>query len=95
MSDKIVLIDGHSILNRAFYGVPLLSNAKGLHTNAVYGFLNILLKLEDDVSPDGVAVTFDLKEPTFRQKPSDMKCTSSIREQESRCHRSFMSRYRY
>ena len=44
MSEKIVLIDGHSILNRAFYGVPLLSNSNGLHTNAVYGFLNILFK---------------------------------------------------
>ena len=45
MSDKIVLLDGHSILNRAFYGVPDLSNAEGLHTNAVYGFLNILFKI--------------------------------------------------
>ena len=42
---KVVLIDGHSILNRAFYGVPELTNSAGLHTNAVYGFLNILLKL--------------------------------------------------
>ena len=45
MSEKIVLIDGHSILNRAFYGVPDLTNSKGLHTNAVYGFLNIMLKI--------------------------------------------------
>ena len=44
MSQKLVLIDGHSILNRAFYGVPDLSNAEGLHTNAIYGFLNIMLK---------------------------------------------------
>ena len=44
MSEKIVLIDGHSILNRAFYGVPDLTNAEGLHTNAIYGFLNILFK---------------------------------------------------
>lgn len=48
MSDKIVLLDGHSILNRAFYGVPDLSNAEGLHTNAVYGFLNILFKILDE-----------------------------------------------
>ena len=45
MSEKLVLIDGHSILNRAFYGVPDLSNSEGLHTNAIYGFLNILFKL--------------------------------------------------
>ena len=45
MSQKLVLIDGHSILNRAFYGVPDLSNAEGLHTNAIYGFLNIMFKI--------------------------------------------------
>ena len=48
MSEKLVLIDGHSILNRAFYGVPDLSNAEGLHTNAVYGFLNILFKILEE-----------------------------------------------
>ena len=48
MSEKIVLIDGHSILNRAFYGVPDLTNAEGLHTNAVYGFLNILFIKEQE-----------------------------------------------
>ena len=48
MSEKIVLIDGHSILNRAFYGVPDLTNAEGLHTNAVYGFLNILFKILEE-----------------------------------------------
>ena len=48
MSEKIVLIDGHSILNRAFYGVPDLTNSKGLHTNAVYGFLNIMLKILEE-----------------------------------------------
>ena len=51
MSDKIVLLDGHSILNRAFYGVPDLSNAEGLHTNAVYGFLNIRFKILDEEQP--------------------------------------------
>ena len=45
MSEKIVLIDGNSIMNRAFFGLPMLTNGKGLHTNAVYGFLNILLKI--------------------------------------------------
>lgn len=59
MSDKIVLLDGHSILNRAFYGVPDLSNAEGLHTNAVYGFLNILFKILDEEQPQYLAVAFD------------------------------------
>ena len=68
MEKKIVLIDGHSILNRAFYGVPDLSNAQGLHTNAVYGFLNILFKFLDEEKPDFLAVAFDVKAPTFRHK---------------------------
>lgn len=68
MSEKIVLIDGHSILNRAFYGVPLLSNAKGLHTNAVYGFLNILFKILEEEKPQYLAVAFDVKAPTFRHE---------------------------
>ncbi len=66
--DKLVLIDGHSILNRAFYGVPDLTNSKGLHTNAVYGFLNIMLKILDEEKADHLAVAFDRKEPTFRHK---------------------------
>ncbi len=65
---KLVLIDGHSILNRAFYGVPDLSNAKGLHTNAIYGFLNILFKILDEEKPDYLAVAFDVKAPTFRHQ---------------------------
>lgn len=68
MSEKLVLIDGHSILNRAFYGVPDLSNAQGLHTNAVYGFLNILFKLLDEEKPDYLTVAFDVKAPTFRHE---------------------------
>ena len=60
--DKLVLIDGHSILNRAFYGVPLLTNAAGLHTNAVYGFLNIMFKILDEEKPQYLAVAFDVKE---------------------------------
>ena len=54
MSQKLVLIDGHSILNRAFYGVPDLSNAEGLHTNAIYGFLNIMFKILDDRGNSGL-----------------------------------------
>lgn len=65
---KILLIDGHSILNRAFYGVPMLTNHQGIHTNAVYGFINIMLKALDDEKADYIAVAFDLKAPTFRHK---------------------------
>ena len=68
MTEKFVLIDGHSILNRAFYGVPDLTNSEGLHTNAVYGFLNIMFKILEEEKADHVAVAFDLKEPTFRHK---------------------------
>lgn len=65
---KLVLIDGHSILNRAFYGVPDLTNAAGLHTNAIYGFLNILFKILDEESPNYLTVAFDVKAPTFRHE---------------------------
>jgi DNA polymerase-1 len=65
---KIVLIDGHSILNRAFYGVPMLTNSAGLHTNAVYGFLNILFKILDEEKPEYLTVAFDVKHPTFRHE---------------------------
>lgn len=68
IGEKIVLIDGHSILNRAFYGVPDLTNSEGLHTNAVYGFLNIMFKILEEEKPDYLAVAFDLKAPTFRHK---------------------------
>ena len=68
MSEKIVLIDGHSILNRAFYGVPDLTNAEGLHTNAVYGFLNILFKILEEEKPEYLTVTFDVHAPTFRHE---------------------------
>ncbi|MBQ8813957.1 MAG: DNA polymerase I [Lachnospiraceae bacterium] len=66
--EKIVLIDGHSILNRAFYGVPDLTNSEGLHTNAVYGFLNIMLKILDEEQPQYLAVAFDVHHPTFRHE---------------------------
>lgn len=66
--EKLILIDGHSILNRAFYGVPELTNSKGLHTNAVYGFLNIMFRTIEEEKADHLAVAFDLKEPTFRHK---------------------------
>ena len=66
--EKIVLIDGHSILNRAFYGVPPLTNAKGQHTNAVYGFLNILFKILGEENPQYLTVAFDMHAPTFRHE---------------------------
>ena len=65
---KLVLIDGHSILNRAFYGVPVFTNSNGVHTNAVYGFLNIMFKIIELQNPDYFAVAFDLHAPTFRHK---------------------------
>lgn len=68
MSEKLVLIDGHSILNRTFYGIPELTNSEGLHTNAVYGFLNIMLKLLEDEKADYCVVAFDVKQPTFRHE---------------------------
>ena len=68
MSEKIVLIDGHSILNRAFYGLPDLTNSAGRHTNAVYGFLNILFKILEEEKPQYLTVAFDLSAPTFRHK---------------------------
>ena len=71
MSEKIVLIDGHSILNRAFYGIPPLTNSRGVHTNAVYGFLNIMFKILEEEKPQYLAVAFDLKAPTFRHQMYD------------------------
>lgn len=68
MDKKLVLIDGNSIMNRAFYGVPELTNSQGLHTNAVYGFLNIMFKIIDEEEPDYMMVAFDEKAPTFRHK---------------------------
>ncbi len=67
-SEKLLLMDGHSILNRAFYGLPDLTNAAGLHTNAVYGFLNILFRFLDEEKPQYLTVAFDEHAPTFRHK---------------------------
>ena len=69
--EKIILIDGHSILNRAFYGLPLLSDSEGLHTNAVLGFLNIMFRVLDEEKAQYLAVAFDLHAPTFRHKMYD------------------------
>ena len=71
MSEKIVLIDGHSILNRAFYGLPDLTNAEGLHTNAIYGFLTIMFKILEEEKPEYLTVAFDVHAPTFRHEMYD------------------------
>ena len=68
MSEKILLVDGHSIANRAFYGVPLLTNSKGIYTNALHGFFNILWRVIELEKPDYLGIAFDLKTPTFRHK---------------------------
>ena len=71
MDKKILLIDGHSIINRAFYGVPDLTNSEGLHTNAIYGFLNIFFSAYNNIKPDYVLVAFDVKQKTFRHEMFD------------------------
>ena len=66
--EKLVLIDGNSLINRAFYAMPLLTTKSGIYTNAVYGFLNMFFKVLSDEQPSHAAVAFDLKAPTFRHK---------------------------
>ena len=66
--DKLVLIDGNSLLNRAFYATPIFSTKDGQPTNAIFGFIKLLLKIEDDLKPEYLAVAFDVKAPTFRHK---------------------------
>lgn len=71
LREKLLIIDGHSIINRAFYGVPDLTNSEGLHTNAIYGFLNIFFSTYSKVKPEYVIVAFDVKAKTFRHKVYD------------------------
>ncbi len=68
---RLLVIDGNSIINRAFYAIKLLTTKDGQFTNGIYGFLNILIKLKEECEPDRVAVAFDLKAPTFRHKMYD------------------------
>lgn len=65
---KIMVIDGNSLMHRAYYAIPTLTNRKGIHTNAIYGFVNVLLKLLEDYKPEYIGVAFDKKAPTFRHK---------------------------
>jgi len=66
--EKLLIIDGNSIINRAFYGIKLLTNKHGLFTNGIYGFLKIMFKHLEEINPDYICVAFDLKSPTFRHK---------------------------
>ncbi len=68
---KLLVLDGNSILNRAFYGIRLLTTKEGLFTNGIYGFLTMLQKILSDTEPNGVAIAFDRKSPTFRHKAYD------------------------
>ena len=76
---RLLVIDGNSIANRAFYGIKLLTTKDGRYTNAIFGFLNILLSLLKESEPDEVAVAFDLKAPTFRHKMYDATRPPAIR----------------
>ncbi|MBE7041167.1 MAG: DNA polymerase I [Ruminococcaceae bacterium] len=69
--EKFLIIDANSIINRAFYGIRLLTTKEGTYTNAVYGFLNIFYKFKEEIKPDYIAAAFDLKAPTFRHKMFD------------------------
>ena len=86
---KLLVIDGNSIVNRAFYGIKLLTTKKGEYTNAVYGFLNIYLKLKEMCSPDCVAVAFDV------HAPFATKCTMTIKQAGTVCPMSFGRRCRF
>ena len=68
---KLMVLDGNSVINRAYYGVRALTTRDGFFTNAIYGFLNILEKLRADEKPDALCVAFDLKAPTFRHLKYD------------------------
>ena len=68
---KLLVLDGNSIFNRAFYGIKLLTTKDGTFTNAIYGFLTMLYKIKEDTNPDAVAVAFDMRAPTFRHKEYD------------------------
>ncbi|OPJ63739.1 DNA polymerase I [Clostridium oryzae] len=69
--EKLLILDGNSLMNRAFYALPPLTNSEGLHTNAVYGFANMLIKMREEIEPDYIVCTFDRKAPTFRHKQYD------------------------
>lgn len=67
-NERLLILDGHSLMNRAFYALPDLTNDEGIHTNAVLGFVNMLLKMREEITPDYIVCTFDRSAPTFRHK---------------------------
>ena len=69
---KLLVVDGNSILNRAYYGIRPLTTKDGMFTNAIYGFLTMLEKIKADTAPDAIAIAFDLKTKTFRHKAYDL-----------------------
>ena len=87
--NKLLLIDGNSIMNRAFYGIPDMTTNDGRHTNAIYGFLNIILKVIEEEQATHICVAFDLKKKTFRHEMYER-----TRERERVCRRNCMSRCR-
>ena len=68
---KLVLIDGNSLLNRAFYATPVFTTSSGMPTNAIFGFVKLLFKIQSDLKPEYLIVAFDMKAPTFRHKMYD------------------------
>ena len=85
MPQKILLIDGFSILNRAFYALPLFTSSAGEYTNAVYGFLSILMRFCDEEKPEFITVAFDLPKPTFRhERYAEYKATRKSMPEELR-----------
>lgn len=95
---NFLVIDGNSILNRAFYGIKVLTTKDGRFTNAIYGFMNIFLRLKDECQPQAVAVAFDVKQPTFRHEMyGGYKATRRVCPMSSRsrcpCSRSCLRRW--
>ena len=78
LDKRLIIIDGNSIINRAFYALPDMTNSEGLHTNAVYGFTRMLFKIIDDYKPTHISVAFDMKAPTFRHKEFSEYSTASL-----------------
>ena len=74
---KLLILDGNSILNRAFYGIKVLTTKEGLYTNGIYGFLTMLQRLRDEVDPNAVAVAFDIK-PMTATRPTAAECPLSL-----------------
>src|SRR3712207_125014 len=66
--ERLLILDGHSLMYRAFFALPPLTNKEGIHTNAIYGFIKMLLKMKEEIKPNYIVIAFDKKAPTFRHK---------------------------